>query len=143
MSASLTPTPLSSELLTSWKEIAAYLGKGVRTVQRWEQLFGLPVRRPNDKEKGIVHATREELDRWLRDEWSQRAKELADDAARNGDGIERVRRSIESSVALRQANRVLLDDIRSSLASVFSECQVLARHLNGGGNGNGNGKAAA
>jgi len=26
----------SMELLNSWKEIAAYLNRGVRTVQRWE-----------------------------------------------------------------------------------------------------------
>jgi hypothetical protein len=33
-----------SSTLTSWKEIGQYLGKGVRTVQRWEQQMGLPVR---------------------------------------------------------------------------------------------------
>jgi hypothetical protein len=26
-----------SHTMTCWKEIARYLGKGVRTVQRWEQ----------------------------------------------------------------------------------------------------------
>jgi hypothetical protein len=31
--------------LTNWKEIAQYLDKGIRTVQRWEQQMGLPVRR--------------------------------------------------------------------------------------------------
>jgi hypothetical protein len=31
--------------LNGWKEIAAYLGRSVRTVQRWEKDFGLPVRR--------------------------------------------------------------------------------------------------
>ena len=31
--------------LDSWKEIAAYLGRGVRTVQRWEREEGLPVHR--------------------------------------------------------------------------------------------------
>jgi hypothetical protein len=36
----------SSGPLTTWKEVAAYLGKGVRTVQRWEAELGLPVRRP-------------------------------------------------------------------------------------------------
>ena len=51
--------------LTSWKEIAQYLGKGVRTVQRWEHLLGLPVRRPIGKEKGIVLACTDELDAWL------------------------------------------------------------------------------
>ena len=31
--------------LDSWKEIAAYLGRGIRTVQRWEREEGLPVHR--------------------------------------------------------------------------------------------------
>jgi hypothetical protein len=56
--------------LTSWKEIAQHLGKGVRTVQRWER-EGLPVRRPKDGHKGRVVAYPEELDRWLRSAYSQ------------------------------------------------------------------------
>jgi hypothetical protein len=31
--------------LDSWKEIAAYLGRSVRSVQRWERAEGLPVLR--------------------------------------------------------------------------------------------------
>jgi len=31
--------------LTSWKEIAHYLGVNIRTAQRWERERGLPVRR--------------------------------------------------------------------------------------------------
>jgi len=54
----------NSQLLTSWKEIAAHLGKGVRTVQRWEQELGLPVRRPA-KSRHIVVALAPELDRWI------------------------------------------------------------------------------
>lgn len=53
-----------SSTLTSWKEIANYLGKGVRTVQRWEA-EGLPVRRPNARDHGIVSALPNELDAWL------------------------------------------------------------------------------
>jgi hypothetical protein len=30
-------------LLNGWKEIAGFFGRGVRTVQRWEQQLGLPV----------------------------------------------------------------------------------------------------
>ena len=51
--------------LTSWKEIARYLGKGVRTVQRWERDLDLPVRRPARRTKGTVFALTEELDAWL------------------------------------------------------------------------------
>lgn len=54
----------NAQLLTSWKEIAAHLGKGVRTVQRWEQELGLPVRRPA-KSRHIVVALAPELDGWI------------------------------------------------------------------------------
>ena len=52
--------------LTSWKEIATHFNKSVRTVQRWEQQFGLPVRRPDAHNHGIVLAFPSELDTWLR-----------------------------------------------------------------------------
>lgn len=52
-------------MLNSWKEIAAYMGRGVRTVQRWEQELGLPVRRPRGKERSAVIALKMDLDKWL------------------------------------------------------------------------------
>jgi predicted DNA-binding transcriptional regulator AlpA len=51
-------------ILSSWKEIAAYVGKGVRTVQRWEHESGFPVRRPRS-EKGAVMAYATEIDAWV------------------------------------------------------------------------------
>lgn len=53
-------------MLTSWKEIAGFLGKSVRTVQRWERLLGLPVHRPKKSLSGIVLADPGELEAWLR-----------------------------------------------------------------------------
>jgi hypothetical protein len=53
------------QLLSSWKEIAAYLRKGVRTVQRYEYQLGLPVRRPAGKPRASVVATRAEIDAWI------------------------------------------------------------------------------
>jgi len=55
-----------SEILNSWKEVAEYLGRGTRTVQRWEQDLGLPVRRPRGKRHSAVMALRQVLDRWVR-----------------------------------------------------------------------------
>ena len=52
-------------MLTSWKDIADYLGKSIRTVQRWERELGLPVRRPAAKQNGVVIALPEELDAWV------------------------------------------------------------------------------
>lgn len=52
--------------LTSWKQIADYLGKSIRTVQRWERELGLPVRRPDAKRDRVVFVLPEELDAWMR-----------------------------------------------------------------------------
>ena len=59
------PAEGNSVVLSSWKEIAAYLGKGVRTVQRWERELNLPVRRPIAHNQRIVIAVPEELDQWI------------------------------------------------------------------------------
>src|SRR3954470_49935 len=53
-------------ILSSWKEIAMYVGRSVRTVQRWEREIGLPVHRPNAKSEGVVVALPAELDAWVR-----------------------------------------------------------------------------
>lgn len=51
--------------LVGWKAIAAYLGKDVRTVLRWERERGLPIHRPPGRRGQSVYALRDELDRWL------------------------------------------------------------------------------
>jgi tetratricopeptide (TPR) repeat protein len=55
--------------LESWKEIAAYLERDVRTVQRWERRDGLPVHRLQHGKGGSVFAYASELEAWreLRD----------------------------------------------------------------------------
>jgi hypothetical protein len=53
-----------TDRLESWKEIAAYLGKGVRTVSRWEKTEGLPVRRHQHERRASVYALKSELDAW-------------------------------------------------------------------------------
>src|ERR1035441_4630069 len=50
--------------LQSWKEIAAFLGVTVRSVQRWES-GGLPVYRQGDGRKARVFAYPDELKQWL------------------------------------------------------------------------------
>src|SRR5215469_3129122 len=58
------PVTSKPRRLNSWKEIAAYLGRGVRTVQRWEKM-GLPVQRPKSGSRGSVTAEADEIDNWL------------------------------------------------------------------------------
>ena len=50
--------------LDSWKEIAAYLRREVRTVQLWEKKEGLPVHRHFHKRLGSVFALRSEVESW-------------------------------------------------------------------------------
>lgn len=54
-----------SRFLNGWKEIAVYLGRGVRTVQRWEGLNDLPVRRVADNSRSAVIAFVPDLDAWV------------------------------------------------------------------------------
>ncbi len=63
--------------LDSWKEIASYLRKSVRSVQRWEAEEGMPVRRHLHGKAGTVYAFAPELDAW----WKERGAILA---AQNG-----------------------------------------------------------
>jgi len=77
----------SGNRLDSWKEIAAYLGRDVTTVQRWEKREGMPVHRHVHDKRGSVYASGPELDAWLRsrrqylgDEREENQKELKPEA---------------------------------------------------------------
>ncbi|HEX6049631.1 MAG TPA: hypothetical protein VFZ21_10185 [Gemmatimonadaceae bacterium] len=59
-----------ADRLDSWKAIAVYLGRGVRTVQRWEREEGLPVHRLAHEKRGSVYAHRQEVDAW----WESRRR---------------------------------------------------------------------
>jgi TolB-like protein/Tfp pilus assembly protein PilF len=52
--------------LDSWKEIAAYLGRDVTTVQRWEKSEGMPVHRHVHDKRSSVYALSSELNAWRR-----------------------------------------------------------------------------
>lgn len=66
--------------LDSWKEIAAYLKRDVRTVQRWEATEGLPAHRHIHQLRSSVYAYGEELDQW----WTGRQQALESPPAANG-----------------------------------------------------------
>ncbi|MFL6301545.1 MAG: tetratricopeptide repeat protein [Terriglobales bacterium] len=63
--------------LDSWKEIAAFMNRDVRTVQRWEKSEGLPVHRHLHEKAGSVYAYRAELQAWWRSAESKVASEPA------------------------------------------------------------------
>jgi len=64
--------------LDSWKEIATYLKRSVRTVRRWERQEGLPVHRHRHHMQATVYAFVPEIDKWLEE---HRMKGSADGVA--------------------------------------------------------------
>src|SRR5579864_2123058 len=73
-----------ADRLDSWKEIAAYLRRDVRTVQRWEKKEGLPVYRHQHDKLGSVYAYKVELDQWFKTRQQEGAPPLAGPEAKNG-----------------------------------------------------------
>lgn len=53
------------QTLNSWQEIASYVGKGLRTVQRWEREIDFPVHRV-DNDSRRVYSDTEEINQWMR-----------------------------------------------------------------------------
>ena len=111
------------QFLSGWKEIAAYLRKGVRTVQRYERHMGLPVRRPAGKVQGSVLATRAELDAWVRTQPFREAFQLerptpiistpAFSALKKG--VANMRRLQKEMLELREELRASVETLQSSL----------------------------
>ena len=57
-------TTAPADRLDSWKQIAAYLHRSVRTVRRWEHEEGLPVHRHVHRTLASVYALKSEVDAW-------------------------------------------------------------------------------
>jgi len=57
-------TPAGETPLESWKQIAAYLQRDVRTAKRWEKSEGLPVHRHAHQARSSVYAYPSELEAW-------------------------------------------------------------------------------
>lgn len=80
----------SADTLNGWKEIAACLGKSVRTAQRWERELGLPTHRIKTPDGQIIFGKRSEIDVW-RSGMDQRRLGLLESSADHA-GPARVRR---------------------------------------------------
>jgi hypothetical protein len=122
-------------VLNSWKEIAQYVGRGVRTVQRWESL-GLPARRPHGKSRSSVVAMTDELDAWLRAAPARRLNPPPSKA------LTQARELIRQNAELRESARRLREDYNRAMATLTATLQTLAEETQRNrrardGNGNG------
>jgi hypothetical protein len=114
--ADAQPTPMSAVppegRLDSWKEIAAHLGRGIRTVQRWEREEGLPVHRLAHDKRGSIYARKEELAAW----WESRRRSLSNPAASE---------AVDSAVTPR-LERVTRAAATTSWPALSSDARLLA-----------------
>jgi hypothetical protein len=69
--------PSRRRVLASWKDIATYVGRGVRTVQRWESALDLPVRRSGALRKSAVVAFTDEIDSWFDARFKKRVRGIS------------------------------------------------------------------
>jgi hypothetical protein len=120
-------TRKEAKVLGSWKEIAAYLGKGVRTVQRWEHELDLPVSRPQKAHKGHVLTSTDKLDQWVAAKWIQLGSRKEPPPNRQT----LTAASISDFRRLRQEIRDLSRDLRHAIESLRDEPMGLARTLSG------------
>jgi phage terminase Nu1 subunit (DNA packaging protein) len=122
-----------SEILNSWKEVAQYLGRGTRTVQRWEQDLGLPVRRPRGKRHSAVMALRQDIDAWVRNRPQIDDQESADrlDSPPGGghsslpSEYSAIRETIRTSRGLRTQTRQLRTEMSLAVHSLVSILQQI------------------
>ena len=121
---------MADPVLNSWKDIATHLHTSVRTAQRWEMHFELPIHRPSGTHKGPVLAFEKELDRWIH------AGGAAKAAAENGhseapalprrrhedvkpqvlSAVERAQRMHELAAEIRQRTQKLQEQLERALA---------------------------
>jgi CheY-like chemotaxis protein len=136
-------------VLNSWKEIAQYLGRGVRTIQRYEQEYNLPVRRIAGRRRTAVIAFSDEVDAWL--EQSVKHAELSlsrpPQASRALPSTASISPSENHARSVRKPNqlpniliiedqvervdelRAILDSIGRSSARIFSTADDAIQHL--------------
>lgn len=100
--------PESRTTLNSWKEIANFFDRGVRTVQRWEQELHLPVHRIGGGKRAPVYAVVSELKFWMAttDGNSPRNQPSAkpDNAANNNRTMQLTARVYELSQAVAESS---------------------------------------
>jgi hypothetical protein len=127
-----TSETVHADVLTCWKDIASYMGKGVRTVQRWERNHALPVLRPlgTNHKKSAVMARSHDLDEWLREHWSERRSENLPTATplyADSVPVLNLNMQIRTSHRLRMENHALMNEISTVLHALVQNCNDLMK----------------
>lgn len=128
----------ASQFLTGWKEIATYLGKGVRTVQRYEQQMNLPVRRPAGKTWSSVVAVKAELDGWVKASPIRELFRLRSTPDASPSPAQEIKRGVSELIQLRQQMSTLRSEMNKSLQRLQGSVFALQGELKHSGNDSSN-----
>ncbi|MBV9342579.1 MAG: hypothetical protein JO159_17040 [Acidobacteria bacterium] len=110
-------------ILSGWKEIARYLGCGVRTAQRWEGA-GLPIHRPLPGGRSHIVAETRDLDSWLQYSVAWRSK--------NDDLLIHLERAHKLRADLQRARQVMherMEALSKGVAAICAGIEQLQREL--------------
>jgi hypothetical protein len=116
-------------VLNSWKEIACYLSRGVRTVQRWEREQHLPVHRIGLGSRAPVFAYEAELRVWQQ---SFREDKKTNDFAKSfppSKWAPSRSGALERHRELFNVTRQLVDVQQTRLAALLDTTNVVEKHL--------------
>ena len=117
-------TSAQGEVFSGWKDVANYLGKSVRTVQRYERELGLPIRRPAAKATIAVIATKTELDAWISASHLRAAVRYSEVAANNSGMLKEFRMHVKELHQLRHETAQLRQAVHASLALLRMNLQL-------------------
>jgi hypothetical protein len=112
-----------TEVLSSWKDIAKYAGKGVRTVQRWEHQLGLPVRRPAGRAgKSVVLVYRSDIEKWMATQFSIRTAQKHQEIGSCSTTRGTLRQTIQTQKELCEAIQKLSEQIGRAADQLAAQC---------------------
>lgn len=117
-------TAAQGEVLSGWKDVANYLGKSVRTVQRYERHLALPIRRPAAKATTAVIATKAELDAWISASPLRGALRRSEVTADNAGMLKEFKMHVNELHHLRHETAQLREAVNASLALLRMNLQL-------------------
>jgi hypothetical protein len=117
----------NGDMLHSWKEIAVYLCRDVRTAQRWEKQESLPVHRHQHRKSGSIFAFKGEVDAWQKSRsHCRQSHELQSSLA--GVSLASLGSDKESGVLLYQAFETVLAQLVAQAVASTANSKVHGTH---------------
>ena len=113
-----------STRLNSWKEIATFLGRGVRTVQRWERELQLPVHRIGNGPRSPVYALIPELNFWITTSGAMRSEPAHGAPLRPATG-----KPVEDSRRLTSKIHTLVREVAENSVRQRRQAEILQKRI--------------